>query len=744
MIPIYFKISVINNIVDNKMKRKTMALFASLLASGNLIAEDDTNFELEKTTVVAVANKQARPIAEVIGSVSVITSDNIAETNSENIADVLRYEGNIQIENAGTRFGTTGINIRGIGKNRVAIEVDGITNAKQFSLGSYSNATSQFPETDLIKSIEILNGPASTLYGSDAIGGIVSIQTWDPQDLTRLSDDNKYTKFRLGYDGKTHGRVISALTAWDNESSGGVFAATQRDGKGLINHDSNHTARDFSDWDEQSLFSKFVVNTAGSNTLKFGFSGSQRDSDTQINSFIGQGRFSRTTELNATDTSDHYNITLNYDFIINNSWFDDGVVRGYYAQTSFDQDTFEKRSSFSGTPLDQFRHFEFQQKNTGIELNLNKRIITESATHNIIYGLDYTSANIEELRDGFETNLTTNVSTNSILGEIFPRRDFPNSQIDEIGVFIVDEISLSDSSLTIIPAIRFDYYDLTPSRDALFDANGIDTEIVSISEFDVSPKLGMLYQLNDESNIYAQYVRGFRAPPFDDVNIGLNIPLFNIRAIANPDLKSETSNGLELGYRFFGENNQFNLALFQTNYKDFIESKAVIGIDPETSTLLFQSRNIDKAEIYGFELAHHWQINDDFSSYSSLAWTHGTNKINNQPLNSISPAKAVNNLEWRLPNSLWNINLFSTFVKGVDKVNEEDDTFFKPSGYAVFDLFINRTIGKNQTVRFGVFNLTNKQYWNWQQVRNFDENDAIIDALSQPSTYVSLSYSIRL
>lgn len=726
------------------MRKKIVVLSVSLLISGNLIADDDKNIELEKTTVVAVANKQARPIAEVIGSVSIISSKNIADTNSENIADVLRYESNIQMEDAGTRFGSSGINIRGIGKNRVAVEVDGITNAKQFSLGSYSNATSQFPETDLIKSIEILNGPASTLYGSDAIGGIVSIHTWNPQDLTRLNDNNRYTKFRLGYDGKTHGRVLSALTAWDNESYGGVVAATQRDGKGLINHDSNHLARDFSDWDEQSLFTKFVVNTGNGNALILGYTGSQRENDTQINSFIGQGRFSRTTELMANDNNDNHKVTLDYDFAINNSWFDDGVVRAYFSKTSFDQDTFEKRSSRTGTPLDQFRHFEFQQQNSGIELNLNKRFVTASATHNIVYGLDFTSADIEELRDGLETNLTTGVSSNSILGEVFPRRDFPNSKINELGLFILDEISISESSLTVIPAIRFDYYDLTPSRDELFDANGVDTEIVSINEFDISPKLGLLYQINDESNIYAQYVRGFRAPPFDDVNIGLNIPIFNIRAIANPDLKSETSNGLEMGYRYFGEKNQFNLALFHTDYNNFIDSKTVIGIDPETGTLLFQSRNIDEAKIYGFEMAHQWQITDSFSSYSSLAWTKGTDKTTDQALNSISPAKAVNNLEWKSNNTLWSVNLYSIFVKGVDRIDDSSDTFFKPNGYAVFDLFINRVIGKNQQIRLGIFNLADKKYWNWQQVRNFDENDAIIEALSQPSRNVSLTYSIAL
>ena len=726
------------------MKKTPIALALAFIFSHTVMADDDSSIELEPTTVVAVANKQARPIAEIVGAVSLITADNIADTNSENIADAIRYESNIHMENAGTRFGSSGINIRGIGQNRVAIEVDGITNAKQFSIGTYSNATAQFPETDLIKNVEILNGPASTLYGSDAIGGIVSIHTWNPEDLTRLTDDNRYSKIRIGYDGKTHGRVISGLTAWDNNTMGGIVSFTQRDGKGLINHDSVQLARDFSDWDEQTLFTKFVVNTTGSNTLKFGFTGTQRDNDTQINSFIGQGRFSRTTELLAEDNSDNVKLTIDYDFNINNKLFDDGVVRAYFANTNFEQDTFEKRSSRSGTPLAQFRHFEYEQQNIGLELNLNKQYLTDSAVHHIVYGIDFTSADIEELRDGSETNLTTGVTVPRILGETFPRRDFPNSSINQLGIFILDEISLQDSPWTIVPAIRFDYYDLQPNRDSLFDANGTDTEIVSINETDISPKLGVMYKINDDSNIYTQYVRGFRAPPFDDVNIGLNIPIFNLRAIANPDLKSETSNGFELGYRYFGEKNLFNFTLFYTDYNNFIETKARIGIDPDTGTLLFQSRNIDEAEIYGLEFSHKWQINDAFSSYTSLAWTKGENKGNNQPLNTISPAKVVNNIAWSSSNNLWSVDLYSTFNASQDRVDESNDTFFKPAGYAVFDLFIKRKLTKNQQIRLGIFNLFDKKYWNWQQVRNFDANEPIIDALSQPSRNVSLSYSLTL
>ena len=213
-----------------------------------------TTDDVELDNLVVVAYKQARPVQDVVGDVIVITGENMADTISHDMSDAIKYEANIHIEDGGTRFGTSGINIRGIGNNRVAIEVDGIPDAKSFDIGSYSFATAGFPEIDLIQNIEILKGPASTLYGSDALGGIVAINTWDPDVLLARnpnSDDN-WTKLRLGYDGKRHGRFVTLSSAWDFDGQGLLLSATQRDGKGVVNENSILT-KDTADWDAQSL-----------------------------------------------------------------------------------------------------------------------------------------------------------------------------------------------------------------------------------------------------------------------------------------------------------------------------------------------------------------------------------------------------------------------------------------------------------------------------------------------------------
>jgi hemoglobin/transferrin/lactoferrin receptor protein len=335
------------------------------------------------------------------------------------------------------------------------------------------------------------------------------------------------------------------------------------------------------------------------------------------------------------------------------------------------------------------------------------------------------------------------MTTHVVLGENFPLRDFPKTDVQELGIFIHDEITLDDSRWTFVPAVRFDYYDLSPNRDALFDNGAGDTHVVSISASDFSPKLGVMYDVSHDINLYAQYVRGFRAPPYDDVNIGFNLALFNYQAIPNPDLKSETSDGFELGFRYSGDLQQINFNLFHNDYNNLIVSRDLIGLDPDTNALIFQSRNIEDATIYGAELDYQWQINQNWSTAWSLAWTRGENDLTGQPLNQISPPKASGNVQWQSASKKWTAGLYGIFSRSHDRVDDSDDEFFKTPGFATFDVTLGYQITANSQLNFGVFNLTDKKYWLWQQVRNFEANDAIIEAMTQGSRHAKIAYSME-
>jgi len=131
----------------------------------------------DKTEVVVVIGKVPRKVQDVVGAVSVISSEVIDRQLVHNVADLLRYEAGINVVNSGNRFGNSSIAIRGISGNRIATEIDGVPVAEQFNVGSYSNSGRNYVDPELIKQVEILRGPASSTYGSDAIGGTINLQT---------------------------------------------------------------------------------------------------------------------------------------------------------------------------------------------------------------------------------------------------------------------------------------------------------------------------------------------------------------------------------------------------------------------------------------------------------------------------------------------------------------------------------------------------------------------------------------
>src|SRR5690606_31721311 len=96
--------------------------------------------------------------------------------------DLFRHEPGITVSESFGRFGIGDIRIRGLGGNRVRIQTDGIVVSDAFNIGSFSNANRNFVDLDTLKRVEVVRGPTSSLYGSDALGGIVSFITRDPSD----------------------------------------------------------------------------------------------------------------------------------------------------------------------------------------------------------------------------------------------------------------------------------------------------------------------------------------------------------------------------------------------------------------------------------------------------------------------------------------------------------------------------------------------------------------------------------
>jgi hemoglobin/transferrin/lactoferrin receptor protein len=715
---------------------------AGLCTGPPVFAQDSINGSLESKIpvdqIVVVAHKDERSIREIAATVTVLSRADLNNELATSISDVFRYVPGVDYEAAGTRFGTEGINIRGIGGNRVAILVDGVPLSDQFDTGNFSNATRDFIDAGLVQSIEVLHGPASALYGSSAIGGVVSVRTPDPSDIVRgEKSGGDFLATWRGADSSTHGQAMFAV---GDDSLGVLAGFSWRDGQQLESAaaESDIDTRDYA---RQTALIKLVADDRWGRTWRASVVHQASDTTSALNSMLGAGRFRSTTALEGDDSYEMDVVNLAYEFGSAAGWIDSGVVRSFYEVASIQQFTLDERAA-ARTPVSIDRLFAYDQEILGIELNLWKNFDGETFSHRLGFGLEFSDRTTEEFRDGLSTDLATGAETSVLLGEVFPLRDFPISRTTESAAFIEDTISFGD--WRVIAAVRADQYELSPEIDALYLEDFPDYETVELRESDLSPKLGVIYTVTPEIDLYVQYSHGFRAPPYSDANISLEIPVFGFRAIPNPDLKSESSDGFDVGIRWQGVRSSARLSAFRTSYDDFIESKINLGVDPLTGLMIFQSQNIRETEIEGLEGGWTTRFGSDeaFGFDGSAYYARGDNLDSGQALNSVGPAQGVLGLSWFSPKESTQVRLKGTFTDAYDRRDESGGEVFKPAGHAVFDLFVTQRLGNHAVVRAGLHNLTDRSYWNWSDVRSVKPNDPILPFLAQAGRTASVSLNV--
>ena len=685
--------------------------------------------------IVVVAHKDKRSIREIAANVTVLSRADLNNELATSINDVFRYVPGVDYEAAGNRFGTEGINIRGIGGNRVAIVVDGVPLSDHFDVGSFSNATRDFIDAGLIQNIEVLHGPASALYGSSAIGGVVAVKTPDPIDLlgTRSTGGDLLATWR-GADDSVQGQAMFALGDGDLGLTAGFSWRSGHEADSAAAPDS----LDRRDSDRRTGLLKFVADDRFGHTWRVGYIHQDSHTLSDLNSMLGTGRYRSTTALEGDDSYAMDLLNVAYEFGSPGGWVDNGLVRGYYEQVDIEQITLDERGAAS-TPVSIDRLFAFDQEIKGLELNLWKDFETAGVGHRLGFGAEYRERLTEEFRDGLSTNMQTGEQTNVLLGEVFPLRDFPISTTREMGAYLEDTMSLGD--WTVIAALRADRFELSPSQDPMYLEDYPFAEVVSLTESDLSPKLGVIYKVTPGTDVYLQYSHGFRAPPYADANIGLDLPLFNYRAIPNPDLKSESSDGFDLGLRWQGLSSSAHVSLFHTRYEDFIESKVRLGTDPVSGRVLFQSQNLEETRIEGVEAgwSSRWgAIGFDGSAY----YARGTNEVTGESLNSVGPSQAVLGLSWVSQSERSEVRLKTTLTDSWDDLNETSGELFKPAGHTVFDLFYTQRLGAQTILRAGLHNLTDRTYWNWSDVRGLSPNDPILPYLAQSGRSASVSLNV--
>ncbi len=704
----------------------------------------------ELDQVVVIATRSERAIADVPNTVDAIDREAMDTHLVRDLKDLFRYEPGISVSSSFGRFGLGDIRIRGLGGNRVLIQTDGIPVSDAFSIDSFSNANRNFVDLDTLKQVEVLRGPGSALYGSDALGGVVSFRTKDPADYL-IEGKSHHIGFKLGYESDWSGLFGGATLAGDGDRWSWLVSAGHRQGGAQENQGdravdgAQRTVPNPQERDGRSLLAKLVFAPSDNQRLRLTVEGNEDATDTDVRSSLGFSALTGATTLSLTgdDHQTRARVSLEHEIDATGWRWADTLRWSVYRQDSeTTQDTDEVRRLASGSRQRRQRIFNFDQRLVGIEAVFGKDAQIGTVQHIWTYGLEATRTDTRQKRDGRATNLSTGVSTPIVPPDSFPVRDFPISRVDTAALFVQDEIVFGEDRFRLVPALRIDRFALHPNVDPIFAADNPGVAVTDLTQTSISPKLGMVWRFAPNWSLYAGYARGFRAPLYNDANIGFTNLASGYTAIANPDLKPETSDGVEAGLRFNGEAIWFSFAAYDNRYRDFIESLRFIGVN-NAGLLVFQSQNVADARIYGAE----FKGGIDFGAMSerlqgwslrgAAAYARGEDRTADRPLDSIDPLRGSLGLAFE--RERWGAELAGSFAQRKDRVS--DPNRYQPAGYGALDFFAHWRFAPGARLNLGVFNIGDKHYADWADVPGVASTSTILDRYTRPGRHWAASVS---
>ncbi|MGY2724883.1 TonB-dependent hemoglobin/transferrin/lactoferrin family receptor [Thermostichus sp. OS-CIW-26] len=745
--------------IEAARRRGDQAEVERLQADLQVLRQGTPVFNLQQVTVTGTRTE--RTLADSPATITVIDRERLRQELIQNIQDLVRYEPGVSVRRS-VRYGLQDFNIRGLDANRVLIQVDGIRQPERFSFGPFTIGRDTF-ELETLKTVEIIRGPASTLYGSDALGGVVTYTTLDPADL--LGERDSHVGLSSQYDSKNQGYVNTLSLAGRQDNLEALLIYTRRDAREPdIQADPSFKDRQtvegdnvlaklvyrFSPFDSLTLTAEYFNNRT---TTTF----SPRNLDPGI-------RFFR-----ETIETERSRLSLEYRYANPDTpAFELATVQIYYQPARTQEPSVEERTlTVQGRPVpvrrDTFN--ELVSNILGASVQAQSRFQTGDLSHRLVYGMEISTTRNERPRNRFQTNLLTGAVTQNIPPDTFPTKDFPDSDTVRFGLYLQDEIDFGGGNFTLIPGIRYDTYRLTPSPDEAFLKSG--AEAASLFADAISPKVGLVWRINPNLTFTAQYNTGFRAPQYNEINSGftnLVSPFFRYRTLSNPNLRPETSQGFEVGLRGIYPQASFSLAAYYNTYNDFIEAFREVGSEPSPPgppgspppppVTLFQSQNVSRARIYGVEATGQYFFSPDLTGWSlngSFAWAVGDNLTENKPLLSIEPLTAVLGLHYDDPSQIWGARLVATLVADPrdpqrevvqPNPNAPPQIPFVPKGYTVVDLLGYYNLDDNWQLNFGVFNLFDEKYFLYSETRSLFVGPEV-ERRAQPGRHAALSFSTR-
>lgn len=677
-------------------------LTGAALAEGGLEAESfevaDNISKLDEITVYATRNPI--PAFDYPGQVTVIDREVIQDFNPSGIFELFDAVPGAGFDGGPRRSGQTP-NVRGLSGEGVLVLFDG---ARQSFLSGHDGRF--FVDPDLLRSIEVVRGPTSALYGSGALGGVIAVRTINAGDILE-GDERSAVQLGAGYQSVNDEWRVTGTGVWRNEADtfdvvGNVTFRQSDDielGSGLTLPADDEIVSSLL----KTTFRPSSDLTLSASWMRFG--GNSIDPNNPQGANVanpGNGEVNRDIDSNTLQAS------LNY-APENNDLIDFNIV-GYYTNNTVDEDE-----------VDTTRVVSRQVETFGVTVDNRSRFsFGDAANLTLTYGGEfYTDEQVG----------TDNTTTDGTRGGV------PDAQSNFYGVFAQAELALNrplgaPGVLTFIPGARWDRFEN--------DAEGEP----STDDDAVSPKIGVSYKPIDEVIFFGNWSEAFRAPSINETFAdGVHFQIPNLSAsppfpptfvtnffVSNPDLEAEESETWEVGAgvnfdNVFFESDSFALkgSFYRSDVTNLIDLEVNIPAgcfgapfplcgSGEAFGNFSRNVNVTNAELEGVELEGQYD-SSFFYARANYSTIDGSDKDNGDFVGVLSPDLFFVDAGVKAFDSDLRLGARMTLAGDFDKVN--DPTLARDS-YTTGDVYLvwapSRGALDGVRVDLGVDNITDADY----------------------------------
>ncbi len=679
--------------------------------------------------IVVLSTRESKRLLDVPQTISVIGREEIEDHNIRDIQDLVRHEAGISVNRLTSITNPwgqlNGFSIRGMSGNRVQLTVDGSRVQEGITDGSRD-----FFDFSNFQAVEIVRGPNSVLWGADALGGSVMFRTRDPSDL--LTDKSKPWALEIqssydSFDRSWKKQITGAYDFGDLEILGSYSQTSAHEARlrnaradgGIWGCSRLYIGCDElfpADTDVDSALFKAVWTPTADHTIKL--TGELFGRDTDILQLYDMSASATGIPSTTAYVNDPYTrnlemrrkrVALEHEWDIDNGWFDSIKWRLSYTPQSRTTDSDQRRRYSNRIQLhNQYR--DYSEDFLEADLQLQSSFDLGETSHTLTYGFD----GDRTFGDYTGTNTTYNGLTGVTTVLENQGFSFPRVTTERADFYIQDEIAMLDDRLTLTPGLRLAHYSIDPTGDDTYPGlPGYEPHKEDKTE--LLKRFGAIYKLDDTYSVYASYGEGFKMPTSQQLFQSSSDPFSGSSIIPNVNLKPESVQSYEVGFRGEYDRGFFSLGAFYADYKDFIRSFQEVSIIgpgglPVTA---YTFDNVEDVKLWGIEFGGEYEIVDYTTLTANISWSKGRQKVSasadGTPFDGAVPLTAILGIKHELPEQNLQLELYGTFAAG--QTERASATSFLTSGYALWDTYAKWTPRENFELTLGVENIFDQRYF---------------------------------